>query len=165
MKNWHFLIITALVILLDQISKIVIRATMEIRQIVPVFGDLFRLRYVTNTGAAFSMSTGSIQTDRWILTAVGILASALIVYLLYKQDQIVPKICFAMILGGALGNLIDRVIYGKVTDFLDSDFPDFIMERWPVFNVADSSIVIAITLYIIYIVFFEKKIETRSGEE
>ncbi len=164
MKNRYFFIITALVIFWDQLSKIIVRSTMDIYQIVPILGNYFRLRYVTNTGAAFSMSTGSLLADRWILTAVGILASALLVYLLIKQEHVMPKVCLALILGGALGNLIDRVIYGKVTDFLDSDFPDFIMERWPVFNVADSSIVIAIIIYIVYIVFLEKY-ETRSGEE
>ena len=165
MKTWRYLLITALVIVLDQISKILIRSSMEIGQIIPVFGNLFRLWHVSNTGAAFSMSTGSLSADRWILTAAGLIASALLVYLLFKQEQAVPKFCFAMILGGAIGNLIDRIAFGKVTDFLDSDFPDFIMERWPVFNIADSSIVIAITIFIIYIVFFENKVVTRSGEE
>ncbi len=165
MKTRYFFLITAVVIFWDQLSKIIVRSTMEVGEIVPVLGNYFRIWHVTNTGAAFSMSTGSVSLDRWILTAVGVIASGLIVYLLIKQEDAVPKTCLALILGGALGNLIDRVIYGRVTDFLDSDFPDFIMERWPVFNVADSSIVIAITIYVIYILFLEKRIVTRSGEE
>ncbi len=165
MKLWAYFVITGLVVFWDQLSKIIVRSTMQLYQTIPVLGNYFRLRYVTNTGAAFSMSTGSLLVDRWILTGVGIVAVGLIVYLLIKQEQVIPKVCLAMILGGAIGNLIDRIIFGKVTDFLDSDFPDFIMERWPVFNVADSSIVIAICMYMIYILFLEKKIMTRSGEE
>ncbi|MCD4651002.1 MAG: signal peptidase II, partial [Candidatus Cloacimonetes bacterium] len=62
-------------------------------------------------------------------------------------------------------NLIDRLIFGKVTDFIDSDFPDFIMYRWPTFNLADSSIVVAIIIFIIYIFFFEKRKKVREIAE
>ncbi len=62
-----------------------------------------------------------------------------------------------MILGGAFGNLIDRIFFGGVTDFIWWDFPDFIMERWPVFNIADSSIVVAICLLVVYYLFFREE--------
>jgi signal peptidase II len=71
------------------------------------------------------------------------------------------KFSYSLIIGGAIGNLIDRLAFGSVTDFFDVDFPDFLMERWPVFNIADSSIVIAITILLIYTIFFESRRKRR----
>jgi signal peptidase II len=67
------------------------------------------------------------------------------------------ELSLALILGGALGNLFDRVRFGYVTDFFDFDFPDFIMTRWPVFNIADSAVTTGVTLWCVYLVFFAKK--------
>jgi len=82
--------------------------------------------------------------------------------MLKHSRTLLEKIAYSLIIGGAIGNLIDRVWLGSVTDFLDFDFFtinikrwDFYMDRWPIFNIADSSIVVAIFLMFIYIIFFE----------
>jgi len=131
-----------------------------------VLGEhFFRLTHVQNTGVAFGVQAGG----RIFLILFSFVASLFLLYILLKahrddQPQYPPLVRFALalILGGALGNLIDRVFFGQVTDFLDFDFPDFIMERWPVFNVADSAVTVGVTLWIIYIVLFSKQKQARG---
>ncbi|MCD4817600.1 MAG: signal peptidase II [Candidatus Cloacimonetes bacterium] len=146
-----------MVIVLDQVSKYMIRSNLEIGEILKITKNFFWVTYVQNTGAAFSLSLGSDTVNRIFFIAFTIIATIIIFYIFLKAKNIIEKISFALILGGAIGNLIDRIIIGSVTDFLWCDFPDFLMHRWPVFNIADSSIVIALTLMIIYFIFFEKK--------
>ncbi len=156
-KKIKFIWISILVIVLDQVSKYMIRSNLEIGEILKITKNFFWVTYVQNTGAAFSLSLGSDTVNRIFFIAFTIIATIIIFYIFLKAKNIIEKISFALILGGAIGNLIDRIIIGSVTDFLWCDFPDFLMHRWPVFNIADSSIVIALTLMIIYFIFFEKK--------
>jgi len=154
---------TIVILILDQISKAWVRSSMALWESHRVLGEhFFRLTHVQNTGVAFGMQAGS----RIFLILFSIAASLFLLYILLKahrdnQPQYPPPVRFALalILGGALGNLIDRVFFGHVTDFLDFDFPNFIMERWPVFNVADSAVTVGVTLWIISIVFFHKPVE------
>ncbi|HHE37113.1 MAG TPA: signal peptidase II [Candidatus Cloacimonetes bacterium] len=157
MKKIQYIWITILVILLDQISKLLIRNYLDVGKIIEVTKKIFWLHHVENTGAAFSISLGNDVVNRIIFICVSIIAIVLLIYLNSKSKSKIEKIAFALILGGAIGNLIDRIIFGKVTDFLSCDFPDIFMERWPVFNIADSSIVIAITIMIVHSVFFTRK--------
>jgi signal peptidase II len=138
-------------------------------QRIKVLGDFFRLTFVENPGMAFGFNPG-INYKVWI-SVFSILASiALIVYIYYARNQMPAlRIALAFILGGALGNLIDRIFYGviynyaplfygKVVDFFDFDFFDVTIlgrsyDRWPVFNIADS----AVTIGILILLFFYKK--------
>jgi len=133
---------------------------MALGESIPVLGrDFFRLTHVENTGVAFGVQAFGM----WFLIVFNAVASAMLVYVLLKSQKAGPgryprlvEYALALILGGALGNLIDRAVFFRVTDFLDFDFPDFIMERWPVFNVADSAVTIGVTLWCVYLVFFSK---------
>jgi signal peptidase II len=115
------------------------------------------LTNVQNTGAAFSLSLGDDTLNRIFFIFFSIIAIIILFFMQRKTELKVEKIAFSMILGGAIGNLIDRIFIGGVTDFIWWDFPDFIMERWPVFNLADSSIVVALSLLVFYYLFFEKR--------
>jgi len=157
MKKIQFVWISLLVILLDQISKFIIRSNLELGEILKVTKKLFWITYVQNTGAAFSLSLGSDNVNRIFFICFTLIATIFIFYIFWKSKSRIEKISFSLILGGAIGNLIDRITIGSVTDFLWCDFPDFLMHRWPVFNVADSSIVIALSIMIVYHIFFEKK--------
>jgi len=148
-KQFKYLWITAVVILLDQFIKIVVKLTLPLYQSKVVLGDLILLTHVQNTGAAFSISLGSPAINRIFFVGMTIIAIAFVIYLIYRSTTKLQQIGLSLIIGGAIGNLIDRVLFGYVTDFMDVDFPDFIMQRWPVFNVADSSIVIAMGLLIL----------------
>ena len=160
-SNFVWLWLTAVIILLDQISKYLVKSSIDYGEIIKVTPKLFWLTHIRNTGAAFSLSLGDATLNKAVFIAVSSLASLLLIFLIKKAVRKMEVIAYALILGGAIGNLIDRIFFGAVTDFLWLDFPDFIMHRWPVFNLADSSIVIAIVILVLYTLFWEKK----KGEE
>ena len=145
------------VIIIDQFSKLLVRNSLELGEIIKITPKIIWITYVQNTGAAFSISFGTPGLNKTVFIIVSLLAIFLIFYLLSKTSSKIEKISFALILGGAVGNLIDRIALGSVTDFIWCDFPDAIMIRWPVFNIADSSIVIAITIMVIYTIFHRDK--------
>ena len=127
-----------------------------------VIGDFFYLTHVQNPGAAFSIGFESPVINRVFFSVVSFLMIFVILYMLKISKSICEKLAYALIVGGAIGNLIDRVVLGSVTDFFDFDFFTinifgFYMERWPVFNIADSSIVIAMVLLVFYALFLEKR--------
>ena len=157
MKKYAYLWIMLVVIIIDQFSKLLVRNLLELGEIIKITPKIIWITYVQNTGAAFSISFGTPGLNKIVFIIVSLLAIFLIFYLLSKTSSKIEKISFALILGGALGNLIDRITLGSVTDFIWCDFPDVIMTRWPVFNIADSSIVIAITIMVIYTIFHRNK--------
>lgn len=162
MKILPYYKVAIIVIVLDQISKIIVRHYMELHEVIKITDSFFWLTYVENTGAAFSMSFGSELFNRIFFIVVSVLIILLIIYMSKKSDSKVEQVAFAMIIGGAIGNLIDRILIGSVTDFIWWDFFDFIMERWPVFNLADSAIVVAVVLIVIKAVFdSNKKVEEQ----
>jgi len=144
--NLYFLILTLFIILLDQISKYIIIQNLYLGESVPRTG-LFRLTHAQNTGTAFSLFQN--QTD--ILTIVSFVAIVLIIFIYISLEKTSKYIYFSygLLFGGAVGNLIDRVRLGYVTDFLDVGF-------WPIFNIADSSITIGIIL-MLFNYFFKNK--------
>jgi len=163
MKQARYLLFSAGIILADQITKLVVRLTMTKGECIRVLGDLFCITYVQNTGAGFSFSPGSVLFNRIFFSTVSFIAIVVLTKMvLNAATRPFPAVCYSLIIGGAAGNLIDRVFLGGVTDFFDSDFPDFIMQRWPMFNVADSAIVVGITLLVFFTLFFERK--SHSGD-
>lgn len=162
-------IVMAVVIILDQISKILTRAYTELGESFVIwgktFGETFRFTHLQNTGAAFSLSLPNPTFNRVFFISVSVLAVIFILYLLFKATHRIQVWAFGLVLGGAIGNLIDRILLGGVTDFVDVDFPDFIMYRFPVFNIADSAIFIAMCLLIFDMVFIKDKLPSPAGEE
>jgi len=162
-KQFKYLWLAAVVILLDQFVKIIIKTALPLYQSKVVLGDFILLTHVRNTGAAFSISLGSQAFNRFFFIGMTIIAIIFVVYLIYRSTTKLQLISLSLILGGAIGNLIDRILFGYVTDFVDMDFPDIIMQRWPVFNVADSSIVIAMCLLILDMIINRDTIKNKSS--
>ena len=133
---------------LDQVTKAIVRATLEKGESWPGADWPVRIRYVTNTGAAFG-----ILEDQTVFLVVMACIGLAAIYLYYRYppfDHPIAAVAIGMMLGGAAGNLFDRVRLGEVTDFID--FPSY-----PAFNVADSSLTIAIATVILgYLVFAPK---------
>jgi signal peptidase II len=152
----NYLWISFSILFADQLSKILVRSLMPDKSF-PVLGEFFRMTHVQNFGAAFSLSFGSPFLNRIIFICISFVFLFFIYYILNKSNSKTEWFAYSLVIGGALGNLIDRILLGSVTDFLDFDFPDFIMHRWPIFNIADSSIVVAISILMVYYLFFEKK--------
>lgn len=141
-----WLVIAAIVVLLDQATKILISQTFSYGDSYPVT-SFFNLVLVYNKGAAFSFLASQGGWQRYFFTAVSLIASIVILYLLKKHgDKPLFSWALALILGGAVGNLIDRVAYGHVIDFLDFHAGGW---HWPAFNVADCAIFIGAALFII----------------
>ena len=156
-KLLPFYWVSLIVIILDQISKYVARNSIEPGEIIKLSPKLIWLTLVQNTGAAFSFSFGNPLLNRILFIIISTLAIILIIYMSIKSKNRMEILSFALIIGGAIGNLIDRILMGSVTDFIWCDFPDVIMTRWPIFNLADSSIVIAIFLMIVSMLFNKEK--------
>lgn len=138
--------IAAIVILLDQLSKITITRLFAYGDSHPVT-SFFNLVLVYNKGAAFSFLAQSAGWQRYFFTGIGIAAALFIIYLLKKNPgQRLFCSALALILGGAIGNVIDRVAYGHVIDFLDFYAAGW---HWPAFNVADSAITVGAVLFVL----------------
>lgn len=138
--------LAALIVLVDQVTKLTIERVFDYGDLHPVTG-FFNLVLTYNKGAAFSFLAGASGWQKQFLTAVGVAASLFIVYLLARHGtQRLFSLSLAMILGGAVGNVIDRVTYGHVIDFLDFHYRGW---HWPAFNLADSAIVCGAALLIL----------------
>ncbi|TAL56540.1 signal peptidase II [Pandoraea sp.] len=138
--------VAVIVILLDQITKLVILKTFAYGEFHRVT-SFFNLVLVYNRGAAFSFLSAADGWQRWFFTALGIIAAVVILWLLKRHSgQKLFCTALALILGGALGNVIDRVIYGHVTDFLDFHLNSW---HWPAFNAADTAITCGAILLIL----------------
>jgi len=146
------------IIALDQWSKWAIKTSFNLYQSKPVIQDLLHFTYVTNDGMAFGLS---FPGGKHILLVVTILLTGFILGFLWKEKNGHPLIKYglALILSGAIGNLIDRLLHGKVVDFLDLMIGDF---NWYIFNIADSSVTVGMILFIIHSFYFEQK---QSNDE
>jgi len=133
------------VIVADHLTKFWVSSTLAYQEAIPVL-PFFSLVRVHNTGAAFSFLADAGGWQRWFFIAVGIVATVIIVRLLkHHAGQPRMALALALLLGGALGNVIDRVVLGHVVDFLYFHYRNF---AWPAFNVADSAISIGAGLLI-----------------
>lgn len=147
------IIIIVAIIALDQWSKWAIKTSFNLYQSKPVIQDLLHFTYVTNDGMAFGLS---FPGGKHVLLIMTILLTGFIVGFLWKEKNGHPLIKYglALILSGAIGNLIDRLLYGKVVDFLDLMIGNF---HWYIFNVADSSVTIGMILFIIHSIYVDQK--------
>ena len=141
------LIIAVSVLAADQLSKYLVRANMEMWQSIPNEG-IVRLTYTTNTGGAF----GLFANQTFLLAIAAIVGIVVLVLFLrfLPLDSTLLKVGLGLDLGGAIGNMIDRLRLGEVTDFIDFSF-------WPSFNLADSAITIGTFLIAYYLVFVARK--------
>jgi signal peptidase II len=144
-----FGVVAAVAIVLDQWTKILARQGLKHLGYAgrKVIDGIFTLRYSENTGVAFGMLQ-SLSGGRIILTLVALGAFALVLYYLHKSDpdQRRFQVALGLVGGGAIGNLIDRIIYGGVTDFLVFDLGFWPFNPWPAFNIADAALVVGVGL-------------------
>ncbi len=181
--------ISIAIVIIDQISKIVVKGFsipflnfnfdgMYYGQSIPVIGDFFRLTYIENPGMAFGFDPG--DGFKLAISLFSLVASIGLLIYLYaiRNNSLSLRIAIAFILGGAVGNLIDRtfygvffgyapLFYGRVVDFFDFDFFDFTLfgrsyDRWPIFNVADAAVSVGV---LILILFYRKHEKERELEK
>ena len=140
-------------VILDQISKYIIKSTMYLYESIEFMGNFFKITYIENPGMAFGIQMGS----KFWFTFLSIAAATIVLIYLIRlpNEKFLFRFALALIMGGAIGNLIDRLLAGRVVDFLDVEFfdislpsfnlsfinfPGYDLTRWPVFNIADSAV-------------------------
>lgn len=153
-----WLALSVLVIVLDQLTKWVAVSELQLYQQVPIIDDLFSFTLAYNTGAAFSFLADASGWQRWLFAVIAVVVSVVLCVWLARLDRSkkLEAIALALILGGAIGNLYDRVIHGKVTDFILVHW----QQSWffPAFNIADSAITVGAAL-LLFDMFFGRKPE------
>ena len=155
-KYKFLLIITSLIVIFDQVVKIFVDRSMHLYQSIEVLENFFHITYIRNKGAAFGMLSDADSSLRVpFFLVMSALAICVILYIIHKDEgkrDLFP-ITMALILGGAIGNMIDRLRLGEVIDFLDLHW---YQHHWPAFNIADSAISVGAALLILYM-FNERK--------
>lgn len=142
----------AVIVIVDQLTKAIVDRTMSLHDSISLIPGFFNFTYIRNTGAAFGIFSGAHEVFRLpFLIGVSILAIGFIVVMLkrLRLGETGLATALAFILGGAIGNLIDRIVYGEVIDFLDVYWSNY---HWPAFNVADSFITIGVTITLFYLI-------------
>ena len=145
-------------VILDQLTKAIVVSQMALYEEVPFLPGLIRFYHTRNTGAAFSM----FSDNRWVFMVFSVIAMIIMTYLLLKFHgrHWLLSVSLAAVLGGGIGNMIDRVLSGYVVDFLDFQFMKF-----AVFNVADIFVTCGSVALAVYILFIEPKVEKRLQEQ
>ena len=156
----YFFLIAGLVLLLDRITKRVVAGSIHPHDYVPVIPGFFQLTHVENTGAAFGLfAESSAQWKVGALVTFSVLALIVVSALLWKNSHSLSTttVGLSLILGGAMGNLWDRMFSGHVVDFLDFYVGSY---HWPAFNIADSAIVVGALLLVTELVFAKSPSQT-----
>lgn len=151
------ILIPLVCIILDQAVKYWAATDLQAMGSIPLWKGVFHLTYCENTGAAFSMFTG----QRWMLLAVTLILLAGLLWVLYKgwMQNAFGRLSLQLIIGGAIGNMIDRILMGYVVDMFDFCLIDF-----PVFNVADIFLCVGVGMMMLYILVMEPRIEKAKKE-
>jgi len=153
---WLWLGVALITLLLDQLTKIAVVGAFQLGEALPIT-SFFNLVRVHNPGAAFSFLADAGGWQRWFFTGLGVLAAGVMVYLLRMHaGQTLFCLALSLLLGGAVGNVIDRLLYSHVIDFLDFYYGTW---HFPAFNVADSAITVGAGLLIL-----DELLRVRSGK-
>ena len=147
------------IVALDQWSKWVIKTSFNLYQSEPIIEGLLYFTYVTNDGMAFGLS---FPGGKPLLLIVTLILTGVIMWMLWKEKNSHNLIRYGLtlILAGAIGNMIDRILYGKVVDFLDIMIGDF---HWYIFNVADSSVTSGMILFVLHTIIVGEKKPISGG--
>ena len=156
--NKKILLICAIVLFLDQISKSIVAAFMKVGSTIVVIKKFFNITYINNNGAAWSILSNK-NTFLIIFSIIAIIIIYRFMYLFKNNKR--NNIAFGLILGGIIGNLIDRWLFGYVRDFLDFKIFGY---NYPIFNIADTAVVIGVVLLIIAIIKGEDKVGKDSSK-
>ena len=153
----RILFVSVLLVFADQISKILIRTNMSLYESIPVFTNFFNLTYVTNDGMAFGIN---FPFGIYIFSTISLIFTVFLFWYLWtiKEEGIVIRTGVALIIAGAVGNLIDRIFLGSVVDFLDFMIGNY---HWYVFNFADSYVTVGMGFILYDSFFLEPKKENK----
>lgn len=149
MLIWICVIIAC--VILDQATKILISSTYTIGECHEIIKGVLNFRYIRNEGAAWGMFSDA----RWVFILITTIALIIMPYFLYKYRKVhvMFSLSLSFLIGGAIGNMIDRIFLGSVVDFIEAAFIDF-----PIFNIADCFVTIGAIMLFVYLIFIDKTI-------
>ena len=150
----HYIGLIIAIFFADQVTKWCIHNYMNLYQSIPLIENFFYLTYITNDGMAFGLTLPGGQTS---LSILSVLMTLILIYFFWleKDSHFTIKIGLSLIIAGAFGNLVDRLIAGKVIDFLHIKIGSY--WEWYVFNIADTSVSIGMVFFIIHSFYFQEK--------
>lgn len=156
------LVLTVAVVLLDRITKVIVTSTMRLHETIPFLGDVVRWTYIHNDGMVWGIDVPRFT----ILRVISIVAVVVVVavYWHVSREPGATRWIMAAILGGAIGNSYDRIRFGYVIDFVDVDMPNWIMQRWPVFNVADAAVSVGVVLLMLLLLLRREPDDEQPAE-
>ncbi|MDW7680233.1 MAG: signal peptidase II [bacterium] len=156
-SNGKLLSWSLFIVLIDQLTKIAVLKNMHYLESVQILGDFLRLTFIKNPGIAFGIEVG----NKLFFTIFAAIASLLILIYLFriKPEDFWSRFALASILGGAIGNLIDRILYQEVIDFIDIR-----IIHWPVFNVADIAVTVGMVILIASVIFNKQHIDINDEQ-
>jgi len=143
-------LLSVAIVVVDQVTKVSVMESMRLHESIPVIANLFSITYIRNPGAAFGFLSSSSSSFRFVffgLTSVFAVGLLGMIMVRMPKDDWMGRLSVAGILGGAIGNLLDRLRYGEVIDFLDFYINGY---HWPAFNVADSAITVGVVFLILH---------------
>ncbi|MES9875364.1 MAG: signal peptidase II [Candidatus Sedimenticola sp. 6PFRAG7] len=160
MLRWLWL--SVIIVGLDQISKQLVESSLMVYETVPLV-PFFNLTLAYNEGAAFSFLSDQGGWQRWFFSALALIVSIIMVFWMKRlqQSEWPIAISLSLIVGGAIGNLIDRVLFGHVIDFLDIYYQQW---HWPAFNIADSAIFIGV-IFMLFDAFRGEKEKSQLNNQ
>ena len=171
-RLFTFILVSLGIIGIDRFTKWLIKTSMTIGESIPVIGGFFRISFILNSGIAFGLFDSNTSPAKMpLLVIVSLIALGIILYifLTLPKEIKLSGVSMGLIFGGAIGNMIDRILRGMVVDFIDIDFPDIVipqvgiyMTRFPTFNAADSSVFIGIIMLLVIIIIQGGKAEGRT---
>lgn len=144
-------LLTLFIIFLDRLTKQIVASTMTLHESIPFLGNFVRWTYIHNDGMVFGMEVLSPR----VLGVLSLIAVIALIAILVRLplESVAVRWILAAILGGAIGNTYDRLVWGYVIDFVDVDMPNFLMQRFAVFNVADSAVSVGVTILLLLLLF------------
>ncbi len=148
-------VLTLAIVIFDFITKKIVSGSMQLYQSIPIIKGVFNITYVRNTGASFGMMKGA----RWFFILVTVVLIAAIIYYIIK-NKVKNKLFMlsaSLVIGGGIGNLIDRLVSGAVVDFFD-----FCIINFAIFNVADCFVVAGVAFMLLYFILEEKKARKKE---
>ena len=155
----QFLWLIAAIFIFDQLTKWCVFNYMNLYQSIPIIHDFFYLTYVTNDGMAFGLSLPGGQIT---LTVLSVFMTLVLGYFFWleRNSHLIMKLSLSLIISGALGNLVDRILAGKVVDFLHIKIGSY--WEWYIFNIADTSVSIGMVLFIIHSFYFQDNTSEKA---
>ncbi len=155
-----WLLLSAFIIVADQVSKWLVLQHFQLHESLPVIAGFLNWTLAYNEGAAFSFLSDAGGWQRWFFTALAVIVSAILVVWLSRTNRTDWRtaVPLALIIGGAIGNVIDRIRFGHVVDFIDVHYGTW---SWPAFNIADSAISVGAVMLIVFGLFASKPATAR----